>query len=76
MTGIELNFIRLLRNFKNLYSGGDVVTDTSGSKPDYIYMFGGEIGIIVYGNCKYGNFCVLYNGIRGVMGLKVTDVKI
>jgi len=30
------------------------VTDNPGSKPDYIYiyMFGGEIGIIVHGNCK------------------------
>ena len=39
MNGIEINFIRLLHNFKNLYSGGDVVTDTPGSKPDYIYIY-------------------------------------
>ena len=56
MTGIEIHFIRLLHNLKNLYSAGDAVTDTPGSKPDYIYiyiyMFGGEIGKIVHGNCK------------------------
>ena len=54
MTGIELNFIKLLHNFKNLYSGGVVVTDTHGSKPGEIYMytFGGELDIIVYGDCR------------------------
>ena len=53
MTGIEINFIRLLHNFKNLYSGGDV-TDTHGSKPGetYMYTFGGELDRIVYGDCR------------------------
>ena len=64
MTGIEINFIRLLRNFKNLYSGGDVVTDTHGSKPGEIYMytFGGRIRQICLRGLQVGRFSVLCNG--------------
>ena len=37
VNGIELIFFSLLRNLKNLYQGGDVVTVDPGSKPDQKY---------------------------------------
>jgi hypothetical protein len=76
VTGIEINFIKLLLNFKNLYSGGVVVTDIHGSKPGEIYMytFGGRIRHNCLRGLQVGRFSVPCNGTRGVMGLKVTDI--